>query len=286
MGPGGIFQIVDANHVGSVNINASYALSEWMGVGFSYINGGELKWRIFLALQLLPPLILLVGAIWMPDSPRWLIAKGRHEEALTILQKLHGPGVEGPGRARERSVESSVALDNTPFYQREFEQIREQIRLEQETVQLGLVAIMKRPSYRRRLYLIMFFFLFQMLTAIIPLQNYQVLLYRALGFDGRMVLIMVGIWGTAALIVGIIGMYFFDKLGRRKSFFISISGILAGSIMLAIFWARFELSGNSNRALGSLAVFSMFVFLCGYGWIMNAFGYTYTPEILVSFFHF
>jgi MFS family permease len=99
---------------------------------------------------------------------------------------------------------------------------------------------------------------------------------------GKMPLVLVGVWGTCGLIFSIFGAYFFDRLGRRKSFFISISGILLGSVMLAIFWARYEAGGNSNKVLGSLALWSMFLFLCGYAWIMNSFGYTYTPEIMVS----
>lgn len=253
-----------------------------MGVGFSYITGGDLKWRIFLGLQIIPPLIMLVGAIWMPESPRWLVSKDRHDEALVILHKLHGDSIQAPGPKASRGVEDDTVGSGVPFYQREFNQIKTQIQFEQRNPQLGIVAIMSRPTYRRRLYIIMFFFMFQMLTAIIPLQNYQVLLYQALGFDGRMPLILVGIWGTTALIVGIVGMLLFDRLGRRKSFFISITIILIGSILLVIFWARFETSGNTNRAMGILAMLSMFVFLCGYGWIMNAFGYTYAPEILVS----
>ena len=55
----------------SININISYALTEWMGLGFSYISGSELKWRLFIGLQLLCAAIMLIGSIWMPESPRW-----------------------------------------------------------------------------------------------------------------------------------------------------------------------------------------------------------------------
>ena len=52
--------------------------------------------------------------------------------------------------------------------------------------------------------------------------------------------------------------------------------------MLVAFWARYEKSGNTNKMLGDLALWSMFVYLVGYAWILNSFGYAYTPEILVS----
>jgi len=106
--------------------------------------------------------------------------------------------------------------------------------------------------------------------------------YTSLGVTGKLPLIMVGIWGTLAVIFSCGGAYFFDTLGRRKSFFISMTGVLIGSIMLVIFWSQFERSGNTDKTLGSLALWAMFVYLVGYAWILNSFGYAYAPEILVS----
>lgn len=251
-----------------------------MGLGFAYLEGTEVKWRIFLGLQLFCAIFMLAGSFWMPESPRWLVANGKHEEAHGVLERLHAPTKKQRAAAIDQEAETSE--DEVPLYKREFHQIEAQIAHEREIEHLGVGAILKRPSYRKRLYLILFFFFFQQATAIIPLQNYQTILYRALGLTGKMPLVLVGVWGTTALIFSIGGAYFFDRLGRRKNFFISIAGILVGSIMLAAFWARYEAGGNSNKVLGSLALWSMFVFLCGYGWIMNSFGYTYTPEIMVS----
>ena len=265
----------------NININASYALTEWMGLGFSYITGSQLKWRLFIGLQLLCAALMLIGSLWMPESPRWLVVQNRNEEALEILRKLHHDETS-PSQSTPHSVKPTPEL--IPFYKREFNQISAQIRLEQETPHFGIIAILKRPSYRRRLFIIVFFFAFQQLTAIIPLQNYQVILYSSLGLSGKIPLIMVGVWGTLGVIFSCGGAYFFDKLGRRKSFFISMSGVLVGSILLVAFWSRYEAGGNSNKTLGSLALWAMFVYLVGYAWILNSFGYAYTPEILVSWF--
>ncbi|KAF2093541.1 MFS transporter [Rhizodiscina lignyota] len=253
----------------NININVSYSLTEWMGLGFSYIKSGQLKWRLFIGLQLLCAAIMLLGSIWMPESPRWLVVQQRHEEALRVLEKLHGT-----------NSNESEDDEEVPFYRREFNQIEAQIRLEQENPQLGIISIMKRPSYRKRLLIILFFFMFQQLTAIIPLQNYQVILYQSLGISGKIPLVLVGVWGSLGVIFSCGGAFFFDKIGRRKSFFISMSGVLVGSIMLVAFWARYEHSGNTDKILGDLALWSMFVYLVGYAWILNSFGYAYTPEIL------
>lgn len=66
----------------------------WIGFGLSFINGGDsvIRWRLPLALQVVPPLVM-IPLIWiMPESPRWLIKQGRQKEALRIITVLRGSG--------------------------------------------------------------------------------------------------------------------------------------------------------------------------------------------------
>ena len=65
-------------------------ISFWIDYGTNFIGGSgstqkEAAWRIPLALQLVPALILGVGIMFMPHSPRWLINNERDEEALVVL---------------------------------------------------------------------------------------------------------------------------------------------------------------------------------------------------------
>ncbi|KAF2471515.1 uncharacterized protein BDR25DRAFT_324746 [Lindgomyces ingoldianus] len=210
----------------SISINVSYALAEWMGLSFSYISNhpGQLKWWLFISLQLLCTSIML------------LIVQHRHSDALAVLSRLH-----------RTNVNESEDNEFIPFCKREFHQIEAQIRLKQESPTWGIVAILKGPSYRKRLGIILFF-----------LYNYQVILRGSLVIEDKIPLVLVGVWGTLGVVF---------PFGRRKSFFISVVGVTVGSIMLVVFWARYEQSGNTAKAVGSLALWSMFV-------------YAYTPEIL------
>jgi hypothetical protein len=192
---------------------------------------------------------------------RHLVNKGHYDEALSILQRMH-------------------ANSHDPiFYRAEFHQIKSQLQLEKDE-QLGLRAIIRRPSYRKRLLLVLGFMLGQQCTAIIPLQNYQVILYESLGITNKTILILVGAWGTLTVISTGIGSTTFDRLGRRRPFYFAMSIITIASILLTAFWATYAKTGNTDTVYGHLTIFAMFLFLFGYAFIMNSFAYAYIPEIL------
>jgi Sugar (and other) transporter len=249
-------------------------VTEWMGLGLSYISS-DLAWRLFLGLQHLPAILMAISTPFLPESPRFLIMKGRYDEALEIIKKLHGGA---PGQ-------------DDDFYIREFNQIKAQHELEVRE-RVGLRTILRRPSYRKRMFIIVFQFAFAMFTGIIPLQNYQVILYTYLGVTNKTALVMVGVWGTCGTIFCTIGALLFDKLGRRKSllgslwvqFLASIAMVICKSLLIGpnvylcritngvLGWARFQLSSNTDLLLGRFTVGFMFVYLIGYAFIMNAFG--------------
>jgi MFS family permease len=59
----------------------------WITYGTQYI-ASEWSWRLPFLLQLIPGFILGVGVFMLPFSPRWLVSRGRDEEALASLAKL------------------------------------------------------------------------------------------------------------------------------------------------------------------------------------------------------
>lgn len=70
-----------------------YTAAGWMGFACSFFpansHSATFAWRFPLALQCLPPLVVLAGSNFIPYSPRWLLGKDRREEAFAIVQRLH-----------------------------------------------------------------------------------------------------------------------------------------------------------------------------------------------------
>ena len=66
-----------------------------------------------------------------PFSPRWLALRGRYDEFLEVLKKIH-----------------DNQEDHT-FYEKEFHQIRAQIQKEKEE-KVGIISIFTKKSYARR----------------------------------------------------------------------------------------------------------------------------------------
>lgn len=72
---------------------AGFSLSNWVTYGFSFVGGGA-AWRVPLAFQFLFIFILYATVPWLPESPRWLIAKGRVDEADQILADIEGMNID------------------------------------------------------------------------------------------------------------------------------------------------------------------------------------------------
>ncbi|WP_261387695.1 MFS transporter [Chitinophaga pinensis] len=59
-------------------------------INYGLRNHGDDAWRWMFGLGVLPSLLFFLGALWLPESPRWLVKAGRSAEARTVLNRIGG----------------------------------------------------------------------------------------------------------------------------------------------------------------------------------------------------
>lgn len=79
----------------SVFISGGLAVAAWVGLGMSF-TASSVQWRFPLALSSVFAIITIITVSMMPESPRWLLKKGRVEEAREVMAALQGVPEDDP----------------------------------------------------------------------------------------------------------------------------------------------------------------------------------------------
>ncbi|WFD21288.1 hypothetical protein MCAP1_003549 [Malassezia caprae] len=94
-------------------------ISYWLDFAFYFLKFNSVQWRFPVAFQIVFALVLMLGVFIMPESPRWLVKRGRVEEANAVLSRLHDKPMDDPAVQQELNtlVDAirKVEMDLGPF---------------------------------------------------------------------------------------------------------------------------------------------------------------------------
>ena len=232
-----IAEISPANKRGS--LVSMFQLMITIGVLASYLSDlmfadeGDMScWRPMFYIGVVPALILLIGMAFMPESPRWLISRGRDEEGKSVLARIEG---------NEAMEDSYKTIKN------------ELIKSEKD--KSGIKELMK-PWLRNAVIIGVGIMFFQQFVGINTVIYYSPKIFLMAGFDGAVSAIgaSVGV-GVVNLLFTLLSVYFVDRLGRRKLYFLGLSGIVISLLLLATSFIFAVRLGDSGKWLSIVLIF-------------------------------
>ena len=166
---------------------------------FATLGHVEGVWRIMFGVCALPAVALFVGMLRMPESPRWLVEKGRHDDALAVLKTV-------------RSEDRALA---------EFAEV-ETVAEEEKDNHLGLAALFSNRWLRRIVFVGIGVSVTQQLTGINSIMYYGSRVLKESGFSETASTLAYTLFGLAAVVGGIIALSNMDRLDRRTTFCIGL----------------------------------------------------------------
>ncbi|RLV83804.1 Sugar transporter STL1 [Meyerozyma sp. JA9] len=237
-------------------------IAYWLDFGLSYVNS-SVQWRFPVAFQIFFALILFFGIIQLPESPRWLIAKDRKQEAMQILAALNGLQPDDDAV----HAEAVVVADAVNRFARSQVGVKELLS-GGKTQHFARMVIGSSTQF------------FQQFTGCNAAIYYSTVLFESTvlideepSWRRRLSLILGGVFATVYALSTIPSFFLIDTLGRRKLFLIGSIG--QGCAFIICFGSLIH--RTSENAKG--AAVGIFLFIVFFAFTILPLPWIYPPEI-------
>lgn len=207
-----------------------------------YVLSPSSAWRWMIGLGFVPSAILLLGLFFLPESPRWLVKKGRNTEAATVLRRM--------GRAQPEV------------------ELQEIETMEAQQVKRSLGAALREltgPGLRLVLIATLGVAILTQFMGINSIIYYAPTMLVAVGFGQTASIIAnIGI-GAINVVVTVISLSIIDRVGRKRLLLLGCVGMVVVMIILGITTLIFP-HGSSIVAVVTLLCLLLFVVSFGMSW--------------------
>lgn len=195
-------------------LSSMYQLFTILGISATYfvnlavVNAGthawgvETGWRWMLGYGMIPALLFFVMLFFVPESPRYLVQKGKDKEALMILTKINGAK-----QAEEEFTDIMASIND-------------------ETNQ-SLKQLLQ-PGLRKALGVGIFLALFNQVIGMNAITYYGPEIFRMVGFANNTEFFATSLIGVVQVVFTIVAVFLIDKVGRKKL-------MAVGSSLMALF---------------------------------------------------
>ncbi|GAB7358038.1 hypothetical protein MBLNU230_g0202t1 [Neophaeotheca triangularis] len=257
-------------------ITCGIMVSFWIGYGTNFIGGtgesqSDAAYLIPICLQLAPALILAAGMLlFMPQSPRHLINKGRDDECLETLARLRGRSVDDVGVRIEyleikalREFEKQRAAEKYPQYQDGTFKSNFLIGVN------DYMSLITNRSLLKRTMVATLTMTFQQWNGINAINYYAPYIFDDFNLKGDTTsLLATGVVGILQFVFTIPAVLWVDKFGRKTIMIASGTGMAVCHFIVAGIIGAYDNEWESHRAAGWVAVAFIWIFIINfaYGW--------------------
>jgi SP family sugar:H+ symporter-like MFS transporter len=222
-------------------------MSKFSGSSLTPLWGGYETWRWMYWMELIPATIYLIALLFIPESPRFLMAKGNKDGALKTLTKLYG-SVEA--QLKIKSIASSFAADHAPSLSD---------LLEKGTGVRGIVWVGIGLA------------IFQQFVGINVVFYYGAVLWQSVGFTENDALLINVLSGALSIVAVMITLFTIDKIGRKPFLWLGSTGMFIALALVAYAFSTGSIvDGNLSLSdqMGVLALISAnaYVFFFNLSW--------------------
>jgi SP family sugar:H+ symporter-like MFS transporter len=227
----------------------NYFLAKNAGVSTARFWGGIEAWRWMFLMQAIPAAIFLVALFLIPESPRYLVSKGRQEKAESVLASLFGRDV---ARAKLDDIRATFSADHRP-------------RLS-DIAGGGLFGI--RPIVWVGIMLAAF----QQFVGINVIFYYGATLWQLAGFTESQSLAINIISGVVSIAACFVTIAVIDRIGRKPLLLIGSAGMAVTLFVMVYAFSHGSLDPAGNlvlsKDLGTIAVVAanLYVIFFNFSW--------------------
>lgn len=227
-----------------------------IGILVSYVSDYLLSndanpesWRWMFGVGFIPGIVLLVGMLFLPETPRWLISKKRWEEGKAILGQIEDPDL----------VEQT------------FNDLKQDVAISAEHKKHSKEIL--KPWLRPALIITIGIFFFQQFSGVNTIIYYSPIIFQMAGIISNTESIIPAIIiGGVNVLSCLVSVILLDKVGRRKLYMIGITGMIPSLALLGLCFYFKDALGASLPVFAVLSIVCFIIFiaisLAPLGWLL------------------
>ncbi|QIK78193.1 sugar porter family MFS transporter [Sphingomonas piscis] len=213
----------------------NYVLAASAGESTASFWGGIEAWRWMYLMQALPAAVFLLALLFIPESPRYLVSKGRNEKAQEVLTKLFGAEVAS---AKLEEIKASFDADHRP-------------KLSDVKAPAGTRGFL---GLRTLVWAGIMLAVFQQLVGINVIFYYGATLWQAAGFSEAEALQTNIISGAISIAACFVTVALVDKIGRKPLLLIGSAGMAIALFIMVYAFSTGTLNGDQLALPGSMGM--------------------------------